>query len=464
MMKRILSLLVCGLSLVVSSTAQVAPIVHPAIGTKAYSADSTFCIRLTAKKQYFDPSDTKTADKDINSPKSVNLHPNGQKYYVNSLEGATTVVYDFKTHQKLKVIRHDFTEADTVLLMGAKPYYPFTHHLPDAKHPTSGFGGWGAFYGKPVESCFSHGGKYLWIPYYRRSYDLNAQDPSAVAIIDTETDSIIRLMDTGPLPKMVATSPDGQLLAITHWGDNTVGIIDISSPHPRDWHHHAIAIIDQQLKLNYSLTKQVDRDNDSGYCLRGTAFTPDNHYLLVGCMGGANGGGIAVVDLMPDSTTAQPHNRPTPQPQYLGRVLGNIYNLRHLIIRNGYLYLSINRDGYIQRMPLSQFLAAVPTLKASATKTTTLSGWQNCKVGAGARTIEMSPDGRYIYAACNASSTLYVVDAERFEVVAHINADSYPVGLEVGQDGRHVLTTSQGRSNGGGNCVDIFEVTHIHNK
>ncbi len=432
-------------------------IVHPSIGTKAYSADSTFCIELIAKKQYFDPSDTSTADNDINSPKSVNMHPNGTKYYVNSLEGATTVVYDFKTNQKLKVIRHEFTEADTVLLMGAKPYYEFTHHLPDAKHPVSGFGGWGAFYGKPVESAFTHGGRYLWIPYYRRSYDLNAQDPSAVAIIDTETDSIIRLMDTGPLPKMIAPSPNGKLLAITHWGDNTVGIIDISSPHPADWHHLSLAIVDQQLKLNYSLTKQVDRDNDSGYCLRGTAFTPDNHYLLVGCMGGTNGGGIAVIDLQ--SSTLPQAGESEGAPRYLGRVLGNMYNLRHIIIRDGYLYLSINRDGYIQRMPLAQFLSVVPALTASSSKTTTLTGWENCQVGAGARTIETSPDGRYIYAACNASSTLYVVDTQTFQVIAHMNGDSYPVGLEVSQDGKYVFTTSQGRSNGGGNCVDIFEAT-----
>ena len=233
-----------------------------------------------------------------------------------------------------------------------------------------------------------------------------------------------------------------------------MGIIDISSENPADWHHLTLAIVDQQLKLNYSLTKQVDRDNDSGYCLRGTAFTPDNHYLLVGCMGGANGGGIAVIDLQfhSQSSTGTPH--------YLGRVLGNMYNLRHIIIRDGYLYLSINRDGFIQRMPLSQFLDAVPSLMTSSNKTTTLSGWENCQVGAGARTIEASPDGRYIYAACNASSTLYVVDTKTFQVIAHMNGDSYPVGLEISHDGKYVFTTSQGRSNGGGNCVDIFEVKH----
>ena len=431
------------LALSMSALAQVAPITHPAIGTKAYSADSTFCIELIGKKQYYAPTETATADKDINSPKSVNMHPNNTKYYVNSLEGATTVVYDFKTNEKMKVIRHNFTDADTVLWGDTKPYYKFTHYLPDAKHPASRHGGWGTFYGKPVESAFSHGGKYLWVPYYRRDYDINAQDPSAVAIIDTQTDSIIRLMDTGPLPKMIATSPDGKLLAITQWGDNTVGIIDIASEDPTDWHYRSLAIIDQQLKLNLSMTKQVNRDDDSGYCLRGTAFTPDNRYLLVGCMAGNNG--IAVMDLE--------------KMEYLGRITGNMYNVRHLLIRDGYLYLSINRDGYIQRMPLSQFLDAVPALKVSPTKTTPLSGWQNCQVGAGARTIEMSRDGRYIYAACNASSTLYVVDVLTFQVIAHMSIDSYPVGLEVSHDGKYVFTTSQGRSNGGGNCVDIFEVT-----
>jgi YVTN family beta-propeller protein len=296
-----------------------------------------------------------------------------------------------------------------------------------------------------VESTFSHGGRYLWVPYYRRSYDINAQDPSAVAIIDTETDSIIRLMDTGPLPKMVATSPDGKLIAITHWGDNTVGIIDINSADPFEWHYTSLAIIDQQLKLNFSITQQIDRDNNSGHCLRGTAFTPDNRYLLVGCMAGT--GGIAVVDLQ------------TPQPQYLGRITGMMPNLRHLIIRDGHLYLSINRDGYVQKMPLEQFLEAIPRLSASPNKVITITNWQTCKVGTGARTIETTPDGRFLFVACNNSSALYVVDAQTMTVLTSIPVDSYPVGLDISHDGRYVFTTSQGRGNSGGNCVDIYEIT-----
>ena len=46
--------------------------------------------------------------------------------------------------------------------------------------------------------------------------------------------------------------------------------------------------------LNYSLTAKVDRDNGSGYMLRGTVYTPDDRYLLVGCMGGAGGIGVQI--------------------------------------------------------------------------------------------------------------------------------------------------------------------------
>ena len=90
-----------------------------------------------------------------------------------------------------------------------------------------------------------------------------------------------------------------------------------------------------------------------------------------------------------------------------------------------------------------------------------MTGWQNCKVGSGARTIELSPSGKYIFAACNNASALYVVDANTMKVLTSIPADSYPVGLDVSKDGKYVFTTAQGHSGkGGGNAVDIFKVTY----
>ena len=443
-------LIVCALSTMTAATAQVntkttvktktaakssssanLPLVHPAMGTTAESADGSIRLKLVGQKQNFGgPAETRDAD--IHSPKSINIHPDGKKYYVNSLEGCTTVCYDFTTNTKLKVIRHTFREGrDDALWAPESGLYPWRHYTKDLN----------TFSGKPVESTFSHDGRYLWVPYYRRTFDINAQDPSAVAVIDTKTDAIVRLMETGPLPKMITTSPDGRTVAISHWGNNTVGLIDISSPTPSDWHHTQVLTVDYELKLDYPLDHSVDRDNGSGYALRGTVFTPDGRYLLVGCMCG--GGGIAVIDI--------------PNKKYLGRVMGMMANVRHLVIVNGYLYLSINKAGYVQRIRLQTFMDAARRMTG---RTTTVSGWENAKVGAGARTICITPDGRYVFAACNMESQLYVVDTQTMKTVCKIDVDSYPVGMDLSSDGRYVFTTSQGRGNRGGNSVCIFEVEY----
>lgn len=429
-MRNLLSLLFLTLTLVAQGANP--PVIHSRIGQTTASADSSVVVKLQHKMQQFNWNDKATLDQDIFSPKSVNIHPSGKKFYVNSLEGCATVVYEMDTWRKLKVIHHQFDEVrDSALWAKPSGLFPFRHYT---RHLNT-------FSGKPVESAFSHGGRYLWVPYYRRTYDINAQDPSAMAIIDTQTDSIVRMMETGPLPKMVACSHDGRYMAVSHWGDNTVALVNIEGNDPKAWHYEKLFIVDYQLKLNLSMTQSVNRDVNSGYTLRGTVFTPDDHYLLVGCMGG--GGGIAVIDMQ--------------SMEYLGRVLGMMSNVRHLIINDGWLYLSINGGGYVQRIRLDAFLDAARQMKDHKGR---IDGWENCKVLGGARTIEASPTGHYIFAACNAGSKLCVVDTRTMKMIAQADVDSYPVGLDISKDGQTVITTSQGRSNGGGNAVNIFAVRY----
>ena len=412
---------------------QIPPVVHPTVGQtfKTNELQVTFVDR----KSYYSGAPKNYIDKDVRSPKSVNIHPGQSKYYVNSLEGSKTVVYDIKTGEKLKVISHQLDEQHNDLWAPESGFFKFNYKRSNQNH----------FTGKPVEGAFSHNGRYFWVPYYRRNYDLNAQDPSAMAVIDTERDTIIRLFETGPLPKMVAVSADQTKLAVSHWGNNTVGIMDISSNNPNDWKYVAKVVVDKELQLNFSRTEKVDRDKNSGYSLRGTVFTPDGKYLFVGCMGG--GGGIAVIDAANNC--------------YLGRVVGTKPSLRHLIIKNGYIYASINASGYVQRISLETFISKIQALNGQSCKLLTVSEWTSCKVPAGARTIEMTPDGKYIFAACNFSSSLAVVNAETMKLIGTISADSYPVGLDVSKDGRYVLTTSQGREGRGGNSVNIFEIKYL---
>ena len=407
---------------------------HPPVGTTAQAVGDELKLSLVTKHLNYKACPDEYKDTYVNSPKSANIHPDGNKYYVNSLEGCATVVYDMNTHKRLKVIRYQFEdEKDAALWSKPSQFYPFTHYTEKLN----------TFMGKPVESTFSHGGRYLWIPFYRRTYDINAQDPSAVAVVDTRTDEIVKLMETGPLPKMVACSHDGKHIAITHWGNNTVGLVNVASLNPDEWYHEKLLVVDYVLPLDFSLTEQIDRDNKSGYCLRGTVFTPDDRYLLVGCMGG--NGGIAVIDMESQ--------------KYMGRVLGMMPNVRHLVIRDGYLYLSINKAGYVQRIKLDVFMNAAARIDG---KTTTLKGWENCKVGEGARTIELSPSGHFVFAACNLASRLDVVDTRTMKHVASIDVDSYPVGLDISNDGHYVIVTSQGRGTSGtsGNAVNIYEVEY----
>lgn len=389
-------------------------------------------LRIITKHQNFNWNDRTTLDGAICSPKSVRVHPNGKKYYVQSLEGNQTVVYDMQTHKKLKTIPHDFTGQETHLWAPPSGLFAFQRRTSDQNH----------FLGKPVEATFTHKGRYLWVTYYRRSYDKNAEDPSALAVIDTETDQIVRLMETGPLSKMITTSNDERTVAVTQWGDNTLSLIDVSSARPEDWHYVACLPVISRFTPRFEPDKKIDRDAESGLKLRATTFLPGDRYVLVAPMCGE--GRIAVIDVQ--------------KRKYLGVIRGMMGNIRHMVVKGEWLYLSSNVMGYVQRAPISSVMKAVEGL---ASGNNSVSGWQTCKVYEGARTICPSPSGRFLYVACNFGSRLVVVDTETMKMVGDIVVDSYPVGLDVSPDGQCVLVTSQGHDGKGGNAVNVFQATYI---
>ena len=412
-----------------AKTAKAFGISHNKVGDSLKCDDNQLTIRCIGQKHGYGSGST--YDADIRSPKSAIFLPHGEKFYVNSLEGCKTVVYQTDSLKKIKVIPHDFKSGKGDLWLPASGYYEFTHY-PDGENK--------AFMGKPVESALSRDGRYLFIPYYRRTFDINAQDPSALAVIDTKTDEIILMTETGPLPKMVEVSNDGKLLAITHWGNNTVGFLDISDKNPKNWRHLPPITIDHKLNLNYSLTKSIDRDSGSGYALRGTVFLPGDSIMLVCGMGGQ----LAIVD--------------TKKMEWLGWVPA-LDRLRHIVLAGDKLYMSRNATGEVLAMDVDSVVKAVNTQRANS-RSFKINGVKTVKVGGGARTLKTSPDGKYIFVACNTSSALYVVDAASMKVIGNIKVDSYPVGLDVSPDGRLIVVTSQGRKGGGGNAVNIFEVDY----
>ena len=368
----------------------------------------------------------------VNSPKSATYSKDGKKIYVNSLEGYTTIVFDSKTLEKLKEIRHEFTHKNNNLFKNNENSvfdYKFKQKKEDYNH----------FLGKPVESCLSHDGKYLWVTYYRRDFDPKAESPSAIAIIDTKTDEIVRVIPSGPLPKMIACSNDNKFVAVTHWGDNTVGLIDVSSNNPFDFKYVAHIVVDYRLKMDFN--SNVNRDSECGNCLRGTIFTPDNKKLLVAKMGG---NGIAVIDV--------------PTKEMEGTITGSSLNIRHLLINNNDLILSSNKFGVVQKGNLDE----INSKDFDENKINEFSNWQSVKLGPGVRTIDVTKNGKYIFACVNNESKISVVDANSMTKISEIDVASFPVGMSLSPDETQLIVTSQGKSStpNSGNTITVYEVVY----
>lgn len=417
------------------------------LGKRSEPAEGPLSLLLLARRQSYNPKPTHPMDyfdKDIQSPKSVHFSLDGKKAYVNSLEGAKTVVYDAMGLNKLSVISHKFGAAEAGLFLEKK--MPWGYSFPKAaKTPND-------FYGKPVELELSHQGKYLWIPYYRRSFDENGAMPSAMAVVDTESDKIVRVMAVGPISKYVKRSHTGRWMAVSHWGDNTVGLIDIRGK-PENFKHEHLLVVEKRVDPS-KLTG--DRDRNCGFCVRGLAFSENDRYLFVTRM---KGGGIAVYRLDPKKRAV---------PVYLGTVFGLVPGPRDSVIsKNGTLYVSCNASGVVASVAWKNIVEKLLTITPGTpyekrfirVKPEEL-GAKITYVGLGARSIRLSHDEKTLFVTVNQTSELVGVETKNMEMAARIPVDSYPVGLDLSPDDTQVWVTSQGRTAKGGNSVGIFQARY----
>ena len=391
-------------SAVLSLAALLAALLAPSLTVPiaaAVEAASGAGLKRTARIHAFGPTGRPNDlhDDGVRSPKSAAFSADGRKLYINALEGGQTLVYAFPSLKRLAAITHAFDAGDAALFQGETTVfnYPF---------------------------------------FNRRSYDPNASSPSAMAIIDTRSDRIVRVMPTGPLPKYIAVSPDSTLAVVTHWGDNTLGAINIRGDDPAQFRYIGHWTVEYRMPVE-GVTG--DRDSNCGFCLRGTVFTPDGKTVLVARMGG---GGLAGFE----AATGR----------YLGTLLDFVPNPRHILISpdGRVLYASGNQSGAVGRYDLAAMLRA---LAGAAGKRIDGPGGETLAVGRGARTIALSPDGRTLYVAINNESRLVKVDLTGWRVVDRAAVDPFTVGLAVSPDGRTIVTTSQGRSGqGGGNSVGLY--------
>jgi len=420
-----------------------------ALGKKSTPEDGPLSLFFLSRRQSYNKNPESPLDffdSDIQSPKSVHFMPGGKRVFVNSLEGARTVIYDALGTAKLGLIKHRFTARDAPLFREGTQA-PWGYSFPKTvKKPNE-------FLGRPVEIEHTHGGRFVWIPYYRRSFDQNGSMPSALAIVDAKTYAVLRVMAVGPISKYVKRSNTGRWLAVSHWGDNTVGLIDVRGNDPFKFKHEHLLVVEKRVVLK---NMKGDRDHNCGFCVRGLAFSDDDRYLFVTRM---KGGGIAVFRLNPKGSAA---------PVYLGTLFGVVPGPRDLeISRGGLLYVSCNASGVVARVSLRKLVAAFDAIAPGtkyAQRRLTVSpselGVEKVYVGVGARSLRLSPDEKTAFVTVNQSSELVALETAGMTISARISVDSYPVGLEISPDASLLWVTSQGRSAKGGNSVGVFQARY----
>lgn len=405
------------------------------IGGQSKPADGVVRMTLIARRQSYNPHPAHPMDfydSQIYSPKSVAFHPQGDRVFVNSLEGESTLIYEKQGFQQLATIHHQFTQADKQLFANPVPFgYEFAAGV---KNPN-------VFSGRPVEMEITHDGRFLWVPYYRRDFDARGVMPSGLGLIDVPTQKIIRVFHTGPIPKGVKASPNGELLAVSHWGDNSIGLFKIKGDDPAKFKPYSLLIVDKRLPLK---NVKVNRDSDCGFCVRGLAFTADSKYLFVGRM---KRGGLAVFRV--DGA----------KPDYLGTVHGVDPSPRDLKIRGEHLFVSSNGSGYVFKFKWRELLALIESSKDKDIQITEQDVHvEKVFVGLGPRSLDISGDGKWLFVAVNHTSEAVAVDSSRMRIVSRVGVDSFPVGLALSPDERELWVTSQGRKGHGGNSVSVFQI------
>lgn len=374
-------------------------------------------------------------DQNIFSPKSVSFADGSGLAFVQSLEGSETIFFKSDGSEKLAVIKHKFDKKSVAALADKSPTFNYKKDL----KMMAGFSG------KPVESITTHSDKYLWTTYYRKNYDDLGQLTSAVAIIDIAEKKIVRIMGTGPISKYIEKSPDQKWLAISNWGDNTVGLYNIQSPTFDRFKEHQLLVVEKKQSLK---NLKSNRDKDCGFCVRGLAFSPDSQFLFVTRM---KGGGITVFKKTKDDKF-----------EPLGTVMGLQPGPRdiHFSKDGKDIFVGCNSSGTIVKVDFKSIITLLELNKGQKIDITgTDFKFAKKFVGLGVRSFKVHPKYDYLFLTSNNGSEVIIAKTSDLSVLGRVPVDSYPVGLSISPDGKYLWVTSQGKESQGGNSVSVFLIT-----
>ena len=310
--------------------------------------------------------------------KSVLFNSSGSKLYAMNLEGMS--VYEFD--QSSRKISREFK---------------FT--------PTRGMG-WdysksrpiNSFQEKPVEACFSHDDKILWVslhnaegivPIWVNDFSKNnplttkEQKTKPVTVIYpgvAKKDSFrVALIETGKTPKVISKTADSKYLLVSNWHSRTTSVLEMDK--------------------NISPYGKIISTIPVSAIPRGIAVDDKNKKTYIAIMGGAS---LNVVD---NNT-------------WKSESIMNVWSSpRHIVMdTSGHLFVSYNSLGTI---------ACIDALNGKQLF--------SAKTHAQPRTIILSKNHKFIFVTCYSSDyvDVYKINSDNFEKVASLPCGGHPVGVDI---------------------------------
>ncbi len=310
--------------------------------------------------------------------KSVIFNSSGSKLYAMNLEGMS--VYEFD--QASRKISREFKFTPT-----RGTGWDYNRSRPIA-----------SFQEKPVEACFSHDDKILWIslhnadgivPIWVDDYSKNnavttaEQKTKPVTVIYPGTakkDSFrVPLIETGKTPKVISRTADSKYLLVSNWHSRNTSVLEMD-----------------ETKLPYA---KVISTIPVSAIPRGIAVDDKNKKSYIAIMGGSS---LNVVD----NTT------------WKSESIMNVWSSpRHIVMdTSGHLFVSYNSLGTI---------ACIDAATGQQLFT--------AKTHAQPRTIVLSKNHKFIFVTCYTSDyvDVYKINNDNFEKVASLSCGGHPVGVDI---------------------------------
>lgn len=310
--------------------------------------------------------------------KSVLFNSTGSKLYAMNLEGMSVYEFDQVTRKLTREFKFKPTRGIGWDYAASKPISSFQE--------------------KPVEACFSHADKILWVSLHNaegivpiRLDDLkkNTALPGKGQLTKPVTvhypgtarkDSFyVPLITTGKTPKVIARSADSRHLLVSNWHSYNVSVLELNE--------------------NSSPFGKVISTVPVSAIPRGIAVDDANQKSFVAIMGGSS---LAVISNKTWKTDT---------------ILQVQHSPRHIVMdTSGHLFVSYNSIGRIACLDAR----TGRSLFSTATH-------------AQPRTIALSKNHKFIFVTCYTSDfvDVYKINADNFEKVASLPCEGHPVGVDI---------------------------------